>query len=137
MSLTSVVHDRLTAHAGLTALVGTRTYGGHQLAQDVTYPCVGFGIVSETVDHCMGVDSPLTHARVQLTAYALGYHEARTIATQVRAALDRWTASSGGTVVQDTLREDGSGFDVFDEDLGNEGAWRVVDDFMVHGTGFG
>jgi hypothetical protein len=84
----------------------------------------------------MGQDSALEHVRVQVNSWAATYDEVRQVATQVRAALSRWNDPGPGTVIQDSVIQDGTGQDIFEADVGQDGLWQRILDFIVHGTGF-
>lgn len=101
MSVETVLFSRLSGFAGLSALVSTRVYP-NLIPQNSTLPVVSYQRISTTRESAMGDDTGVARARFQLDAFAATYLNVRAVAEQVRAALQRWTNSSG-TVVQDSF----------------------------------
>ena len=106
MTIETELYTRLTTHAGLSALIGTRAYPLH-LPQKPTLPAVTYHRVSAIRVSAMGADTGLVRPRFQIDVWAEEYITqgattgAREVAEQVRAALQRWSTSSG-TIVQDS-----------------------------------
>lgn len=100
MSLETVIYTRSQAHAGLTALIGTRLYFD-ELPQGVTLPAVLYARVHSERPSCMGADAGLVRARAQFDVYAATAKAARAVVEQLRSCYQRWSNTSG-TVVQDT-----------------------------------
>lgn len=104
MSIESVIWDRGTTHAGLSALISTRLYPV-KLDQDVTMPAIAYHLVSETRESAMGSDPGIVRARFQFDIYDVGSSAELScinIGEQLRDAFQRWRNTSG-TVVQDTF----------------------------------
>lgn len=99
MSVETVLYDRGRAHAGLSALIGTRLYPG-VLPQKCTYPAVNYSRVFASRVSAMGADTGLVRARFQFDIWADTYAVARAIAEQVRLCYQRWS-NTAGTVIQD------------------------------------
>ncbi len=94
MSVEADLYTRLTGHAGLSALAGTRVYP--QVApQDVTLPYLVYHRISGPVLHTFARGAPATQARFQFDAYAASALSAQQVATQLRTAL---IAMTGDTV---------------------------------------
>lgn len=99
MTIESVIYDRLVAHAGTAALIGTRAHGGAVLPQGVTYPAAGFSRVTTERLPLMGADANVVRARFQVDCWAETYLSARALAAQVTAALNRWENAASSPVV--------------------------------------
>ncbi len=99
MSIETVLFTRLTTHAGLSVLIGARVYPG-AMPQKVTYPAVSYSRVAASRVSAMGADTGLVRARFQFDAWCEKYSDVRAVAVQLRAALQRWSTTTG-TVIQD------------------------------------
>ncbi len=93
------IYARLIAHAGLSALVSTRVFFD-VLDQGAAMPAVVFSRISTERFPAMGSNVGVAKARIQVAAYDDTGLEALTVAVQVKAALDRWSGTAGGVVVQ-------------------------------------
>ena len=113
MSVESELYDRLTTHAGLSALVSDRVYPGH-LPQSPTLPALSFGRVSAGRPSAMGTDIGLVEARFQIDVWDKKYLSLVAVKEQVRAALQRWSTTSG-TIVRDTFFE--NEVDLYEDEL--------------------
>lgn len=129
------IHARLKAHAGTSALVGSRVYP-LRLPQGPTYPAVRYQVIGAPRTHLMG-DTPdasqWVHSRVQVDCYAVTYAGAHALAFQVRMALSRWSGSAGGLAVESVFL--GAERDEDEPTLvhhGEQGLYRVTMDFIVH-----
>jgi hypothetical protein len=95
MSVNAALYSRLSAYAGLTALVATRIYP--QLAeQGSAVPRVTIHEISVTPTHAMGADPDLIRTRMQVSSWDTTYDGARTVARQVGTALSRWSDVTAG-----------------------------------------
>ena len=104
MSIESVLYDRLTSHAGLSALTDLRVYP-NVLPQGVAMPAISFRRVSSDRPSAMGSDIGIVRARFQVDVWGNSYDEAdgvRPAAEQVRQALQRWN-TAGPPIVQETF----------------------------------
>lgn len=95
---------RLSTFAGLTALVSTRVYPG-VAPQNAALPFVTYRRVSAVRPWGMGSDAGIVMARVQLDTFALSYAAARSVAEQVRGALQRWRDEAAAVPVLDCTIE--------------------------------
>lgn len=121
----NAVRTRLTAHAGTTALIGTRAYYG-MLPQAPTLPACVVQQISGPRNSAMGADVDKFEARVQVKAHAISRAGAKALAEQARAALQRYNGTSAGTVVNASF--------LVDEDAEMEpetNIWTVRQDYMV------
>lgn len=107
-SIEASLFTRLSTHAGLSALVSTRVYPFH-LPQNPTYPAVSFTKVSSERISAMGSDTGVVRKRFQVSAWGQkngaksGVENVYDVAVQIRAALQRWSGTVGGVVIQDTF----------------------------------
>ena len=121
----AAVRTRLTVYAGTTALIGTRAFFGF-LPQNPTLPASVVQQISGPREHAMGSDVDKFPARVQVKAHATTRAGAKALAEQQRAALQRYTGTSAGTVVGDSFL-----IDEDDEAEPEVGIWTVRQDFRV------
>lgn len=104
------LYARLTAHAGLTALIATRVYP-KQIPQGAALPAVVFERIAARRHHAMGADAGVATPRFRVTAWARAaagksaYENVKDVAAQVRAALSRFRGTVAGVVIQDVLLE--------------------------------
>ena len=88
MRAEQIVKALLTADAGVTALVGTKVWGGIA-AQDIATPFVVFRKVSASRDE--GMDpaggSGLVRAQIEVTCVAAEYEDLKALGEAVRVAL--------------------------------------------------
>lgn len=126
MSIESVIYDRATGHAGLSALVSTRVYP-NVAPQNVTVPFVTYRRVSAVRPSGFGSDVGIVEARFQFDMYATTYSGARAVAEQVRAAFQRWTNSSGTVVYETRIENELESFDAEPALL-----HRAVTDIVFH-----
>ena len=113
MSVESELYTRLTTHAGLSALVVLRVFPGH-LPQGATLPAISYSRVSAGRPSAMGTDIGLVEARFQIDVWDDDYLGLVAVKEQVRAALQRWSTSSG-TIVRDTFFE--NEIDLYEDEL--------------------
>ena len=97
------IKGRLTAFAGLVALISTRTFEGG-IPQGETLPCVTFNRISTPRIHTHDTSGStgLAHPRFQFDAWATTYASAKAITDQVRAALNGYkgTITVGASTVK-------------------------------------
>jgi hypothetical protein len=95
MTLEQALFSYLGNYAGLKALVSTRIYP-IIMPQNPTLPAVTYQKISGVVDYVMDGTS-IKRPRIQVDAWAKSYGAVRGVAEQVKAALDRYTGTMGGT----------------------------------------
>ena len=89
----------LEAASGVTTLIdGSSVYAVK--APQGTGDCVTYQRISSDRQHAMGADTGLVSVRVQVTAWAKHYASAQAIANAVRAALQDYSGTSAGVVIQ-------------------------------------
>ena len=98
MNVGQIIYGRLSAVAGVTSLVSTRIYPD-MAPQNATFPYVVFQkLQTQPTDTKEGV-SPLDKLLVQVDCYSNNYDNAHALAAAVRTALDRYTGTINGHVV--------------------------------------
>lgn len=125
----NAVRTRLTAHAGTAALISTRAYYA-ALPQNPTLPACTVQQISAPRISAMGADVDKVESRQQVRAIDSTRAGAKTLADQVRAALQRYSGTSASVVIHDCylVDETDEGFD------GVTKLWSWRFDFMVWGT---
>lgn len=106
MSLESDLYTRMTAHAGLHALLAGRVYPS-VMAQNGALPAIAYQRISTQRESVMGSDTGDMLARVQFSIFSKtmdGAEGTLKVFAQLRAALQRY--SGGG--IQDIFIEDES-----------------------------
>ena len=88
MRAEKVINALLNAAAGLTALVGTRIYGGGQLPQGTALPAVVVEHISSNELTTIDANAAfgLMKARIQITVLAKDYPAQKAVLEQVRIA---------------------------------------------------
>lgn len=128
MSLETALYSRLSAYAGLNALVGARIYP-MMLPQAPTFPAVTYFRVSTVPTQVFSAPaSDQLRVRMQVSAWAMSYDGAHAVADQIVAALDGWyglLGGAGGTVCAITLTNQ---VDLREPDTGR---YQVPCDFEV------
>lgn len=127
MNAHKAIYARLSAFAGLTALVGTR------ISSDITqspavWPSVAFSVINTSTATGSTTDPPLATALVQVDSLDKTRLGARAVAAQVALALDRWRQITiAGVVVDDC-------FFVRDIDMFDAGSkvCQVSADYRIH-----
>ena len=125
---TNAVRTRLTAHAGSTALIGTRAYYG-ALPQNPTLPAVTVQQISAPRLSAMGADVDKVESRQQVRACDSTRAGMRTLADQIRAALQRYSGTSASVVIHDCFCV--NEYEVYEPETK---VWAMLYDFMVWGT---
>jgi len=121
------LYSRLSGFAGLTALVGTRIYP-LKLEPGAALPAVSFQLIDAERDRLSGQDGVDHAARFQLDSWADTYESAKAVAAQVVAALDRWSGTVAGVVVNTSFID--SERDTFEEQVA-DGVPRVLTEATV------
>ena len=104
MSLEAALFSRLTAVAGVTALVSQRVYPV-QLPQNPTLPAVTYEVLSERRLNTFRGPLGLPGTLMRVCSWGLTYAAAKDLARQVRLALDGWQGTSSGETVQASILE--------------------------------
>jgi hypothetical protein len=94
MTITAALYQYLAAHAGLTALVGTRIFPV-QAEQGTTFPCLVLSQIGEDRQHAHDGFTGFTVSQVQISVYAGSYEAAVAVAVQVTAAMEAWEGATG------------------------------------------
>lgn len=84
------IYQTLSSHAGTHALVATRTYPV-VLPQGVEFPALTYQVTSEDPENTLDGYSGLSAYRVQIDCWSEGYMESKTLAAEVRAAMEEST----------------------------------------------
>lgn len=98
MSLESDFRSYLLADSNISALVGTRIYGG-KLPQDVTYPAISYARISGERVHKLTGAGDRAVPRIQYDCWAESYTGAKALADLLRQRLNGASGTIGSTVV--------------------------------------
>lgn len=116
MAIKDALFTQLSGYAGLSALVGSRIYP-MKLPQNPTLPAVSYFTVFTEREYghggAMGQATPL----IQIDAWADDYDEAKSVATQVRLAMNRFIGTVASVVVHASTCV--SERDLYEDDTGN------------------
>ncbi len=124
-ALNEAIYGRLQAVSGVTNLVGARVYPV-VLPQDPTYPAIRYQQIAGARAQAMGSNTGLVNTTVQIDSYSDSYEEARQVAEEVRAALQRFQGTVAGVAIESVF-VDGP-LDVFEDQIKK---FRVQQDFTV------
>lgn len=114
MNVGQIIYGRLSAVAGVTALVSTRIYPDIA-PQNATFPYVVFQKLRTSPTDTKEGTSPLDKLLVQVDCYSNNYDNAHALAAAVRTALDRYAGTVNGHVIDKIIfsnDSDGSPQDV-------------------------
>lgn len=128
MTIEQALETYLIGVPAVAALIvdgaGSRLYP-QALPQDPVYPAVTYSVISNPVVESHGGNSALAHPRVQFDCWSTDYIQAKTVAREIRRALQGVKGimgGAGGVDVDGVDFEDGSaGRDLFDDELGLHG----------------
>lgn len=128
--LEAAIYTRLAAYGNLTALISTRIYP-LVVAVDPTagrpiYPAVTYQRTDGPRESALASDMGLPHPTIQIDSWGKTYAGAKAVATQVRAALQRWDDSGASPAVLDCLLE--SDEDNYEPDAG---VFRIRQDWII------
>lgn len=110
------VMARLEGSTSVTSLAGTRIYP-LQFPQDPKFPALTVDLISNVRENAMTADPGFVTARMQVTAWAKTYAAASGLSEGVRSAVQRWSGTSTGVVVDEIFIENESAF--YDDDTGH------------------
>ncbi len=113
MTIETKIVTRLTGYSAVTAVVGTRIFPV-VVRQDTALPCVTYRRLSGERDYSLAGRAGWAGARVSLTAWAQDYATARSLADNLRNALDAYSdGTSDGIQIASVL----DGADGYDPDV--------------------
>ena len=98
MNVGQIIYGRLSAVAGVTALVSTRIYPD-MAPQNAVFPYIVFQKLNTSPTDTKEGVSPLDKLLVQVDCYSNNYDNAHSLAAAVRTALDRYAGTINGHVV--------------------------------------
>ena len=107
MSLSGALYTRLQAVAGVTTLVGTRIWPNKNDITKPTFPYVTWELVNSERESAFGADTGDVEAVVryhcwaETTTTSSGFTSADAVVEAVRVALQRYSGTLDGTVIQD------------------------------------
>jgi hypothetical protein len=128
MKAETVIHYRLTTHAGVVDLVNDRVYPV-ALPQDPVYPCVNFRRVESRRVQGVYTDPGYAFATIQITCLAKKFSELTALVEQIRVALERHGSALTGTTIAGVL--------VYDITLGTEvSSYEPALDAYAHAIDF-
>jgi len=114
MAIEDMIYTKLTATTALTDIVSTRIYPLFR-PQDSTTPSVVYWRVSNPVEFMFSSGDEIVMPRFQFDCYAVTFSSARSIASKLKSAIDRWATSSGTPIIfrTDVVNE----YDSYDPEL--------------------
>lgn len=122
------MRDQLVAHAGTSALVGSRVWYS-ALPQNPTLPAVTVQQISGVPASAMGADVGEVDVRIQVDSWADDRAGAKALGEQVRDALQRVRVTHGGVTLTTVAMNDGG------TRYEHEGRiWRHRQDFEMWGS---
>ena len=99
MGIHTAIRTILSGYAGLTALVSGNIYW-LQAPEGTVFPYVTYGLVSQTPVHAMGADAGLEGPRFQVDAWSESAAGMEDVSAQIKAALQDYSDTSAGVVIQ-------------------------------------
>jgi len=107
------INSRLAGFAGLSALVSDRIYPAIA-KQGAALPYVVHTRISGARESAMGADTGVSRARFQISSFGSTYSSAKSVAKQIRLALQRYSGTVGGDEILAVFIE--NDFDLYEED---------------------
>lgn len=123
--LEEAIVSRLEGFAGLSVLVVKRIYPLVIPVTDKTYPAVTYQRVAAERWSAIASDVGIAQPTIQIDSWGRSYTEAKSVAKQVRLALQRWDAVEAGVTVLDATIE--SEIDDYDDEVEK---FRVSQDYV-------
>ena len=99
------------------------------IPQYPTYPLILYTKISGMRDHALGGASGHAHPRFQIEAWAETYTAAKTLADAIRNALDDYSGTAAGTVIDSCLID--SERDIYESEIE---VYRVIQDYFIWHT---
>lgn len=96
------------------------------LPQSPTYPAITYQSISNIGHH----DIPFDYPRIQITAWSPSLLEAKQLAEEVQAALQRYKGVADGYNIKQIVKMDSPG-DLYDRDADEYGLYYVPVDYRV------
>lgn len=114
MKAEKVIHYRLSNYAGVTAIIGSNPARVYPMVvpQTPTVPCISYQLISSDRVEGVYTDPGIVNARIQVTCWAKSYTDVKSLAEQVRLALERYGSWPSGLAVD--------GVTVYDIKIGSE-----------------
>lgn len=122
-SIEEAIATKILATSAITAIIGTR-FHWFKLEQSAAYPAIIGLVVDKVPAQALGTQSTAFAARVQFDCYAKNATTAKSLANELRKALDALDATVASTRIYGTLFL--SEFDVFESDTE---LYRISSDF--------
>ena len=96
------------------------------LPQNPTYPALTYQLISNQGHH----DIPVDYPRIQITAWSPQLLQAKQLAGEVQAALQRYKGVMNGYRIKQIVKEASPG-DLWDENAGDAGLYYVPVDYRI------
>lgn len=114
MKAEKVIHYRLSNAAGVTAIVGSNPARIYPMVipETPTMPCISYQVIDSDRVQSVNTDPGIANVRIQVTCWAKTYADVKSLAEQVRLALERYGSWPSGLAVD--------GVTVYDIKIGSE-----------------
>lgn len=106
MSIDTALFDRLSNHAGLSALVGAGSIARIYpilAPQNVADPYVVYTMISNSAVGALAADTDFEIPRYQVSAWSQNVDTARAVGDQIKDALKRYSGTNDSVVIVDSL----------------------------------
>jgi len=129
MSVGISIFNRLSSFANLTNLIGDSIYPIN-IPQDAKLPAVTYQQISGQRVKAMIIDPGLAYPRYQLTILSTDYDQCYNVAKYTRHALQDYSGSTGGVVIQRSFFDNEFEFESFDEESKSI-TYHIVQDYII------
>lgn len=131
MSAPKAVYSVLAGSTNVGAHASNRVQPGY-LGNKATLPAVTFQQISRATNVSSGSANGPIAARVQVSSWAETYTAAHALSNAVRGALDRYSGTANGVVVQHVFIETEIDAHEDEASTADRPVWRRIQDFIVH-----
>jgi len=129
MSVGITIYNRLTASADLSNIIEDRVYP-LTVPQGAKLPAVAYQQISGQRVKAMIRDPGLAYPRYQLTILSTGYDQCYNVAKYTRQALQDYSGSTGGVIIQRAFFENEFEFETYDEN-GDNVTFHIIQDYEI------
>jgi len=128
MDIGKAIYNILSENVAVAAIVDTRIFP-NVATQSESFPFIIYDVQSDSPEDTKDGVANLDITNMMVSAYSDSYSNATEIAGTIREALDRYSGTNSGVVINTIVFEGYN--DVFDDMSGSDGIYRKSLDFKI------